>query len=144
MRHNADFEKAGQSSAALPPVPDKESTAQIKRANIERDLEVVNAIRMERKMMRRDDDEAKEYRKVKEEDNLKVSRGEVISHLAAMQRKSAEKEKARRKEEARLAQQQAEESAQENSSAQNSSEHSKPSQNGSLGDSNGSTKDGGR
>ena len=91
-RRNADFENAGNESSAPPP-PDPKSTAKINRATRERDLEVLNAIRMENRMMRRNDAEAQEYRKAKEVDNVQVSRGEVINHLAAMQRKAAEKKK---------------------------------------------------
>lgn len=92
-RHNPDFEKAGK-EVHVPPTVDRKSTAQIKRAVIERDLEVLNAIRQEKKMLRRKGPEADEYRKAKEVDNVQVSRGEVISHLAAMQRKASDKKKA--------------------------------------------------
>ena len=92
-RHNPEFEKAGQ-EVRLPPTVDRKSTAQINRATMERDLEVLNAMRQEKKVLRKKGPEADQYRKAKEVDNVDVSRGVVISHLAAMQRKASEKKKA--------------------------------------------------
>ena len=91
-RHNAEFEKAGNEYHAPRPV-DKKSKAQIERATMERDMEIINAIRQERKMLKRNDPEAQEYRKTKEQENKEVSRGEVINHLSGRSAASSGKEK---------------------------------------------------
>lgn len=91
-RRNAEFEKAGHESN-IPPPADRLASSNLKRSVRERDLEVINAVRLEKKMLRRKDAEAQEFRKAKEMNNLEFSRGNVVSHLAAMQRKAAENKK---------------------------------------------------
>ncbi|MEM9411328.1 MAG: hypothetical protein AAGA30_09460 [Planctomycetota bacterium] len=91
-RRNKDFERAGREVPNIESY-DSRAAANLDRADQVRDKEILRQVIYENRMLRKNTKEAKELREEMISDNLSVSQGQSINHLAEMNRRAAEKEK---------------------------------------------------
>ena len=80
-RRNRDFEKAGRESPRIESVDDR-AIVNLEKADRVRDREILNQVRYEKRTLRKRTKEAEELRENMRIDNLSVSQGDAISHLA--------------------------------------------------------------
>ena len=97
-RRNRDFERAGREVPNIDSI-DARAAANLEKADSVRDREIIRQVIYENRMLRKNNKEAQELRESMVSENLSVSQGEAIIHLAEMNRRAAEKEKQRKAEE---------------------------------------------
>ena len=77
---------------------DYEAAYNLNNATKVRDQEIQNAVKMEKALLRGKNDHAKRFREGMRQDNSSVSKSDVHSHLAKMNRRAAEKKVANESE----------------------------------------------
>ncbi len=93
-RRNKDFDRAGRESFFQPTV-DSAAAAELNKADRIRDQEIISQVKYENRVLRRNNDEARELKQAMEEDSLSFSQGAAINHLAEVNRRAAKKQKQR-------------------------------------------------
>ena len=91
-RRNRGFERAGRE---VPHVDsfDSKALTNMENSDKQRDREILNRVIYENRMLRKNNAKSKELRKMMHEENMSVSQGAAISHLAKMNAKEKEKQR---------------------------------------------------